>query len=171
MNISIPDDSLNRVSTPPMTVLNQMGDTFGEQSVAVQVSVAQTQQPYFSGSDKTTKRPMKPPPDAIDNEGTGDTQPIENTAIDVVGSDGKLNKVAKHSSWVAPTTYPTFLKTSTTGNTQFVTADSNGLEIDQGTYKARIWFASLTKDMSIKEIDVCVGGVNKKMLILASDPY
>lgn len=171
MNISIPDDSLSRVSTPPMTVLNQMGDTFGEQSVAVQVSVAQTQQPYFSGSDKTTKRPMKPPPDAIDNEGTGDTQPIENAAIDVVGSDGKLNKVAKHSSWVTPTTYPTLLKTSTTGNTQFVTADSNGLEVDQGTYKARIWFADLTKDVILREIDVCSSGTPKKMLILGSAPY
>lgn len=46
--------------------------------------------------------------DASGVTGTGGgSSYTEGAAVDVVGSDGKLNKAVKHSTWVAPTTYPT----------------------------------------------------------------
>lgn len=169
MQITIPDDPFVRVNLPDVTKVNQADDTFGEQSVAVQINVNQSPQFGGFGSTQTTKRPMKPPPDSLTNDASAATDAFIGDPIDVVGNDGKLNKVAKHSTWVTPTTYPTNLKTLTSGKS--VTLDSNGLEVDNGTQKTRIFFSAFNKDLSIKEIDVCVSGVNKKMLILASDPY
>lgn len=169
MNTQIPDDPFSGIQIPQLKQVTQLGDTLGEQSVAVQVDVNQTQQPYFSGSDKTTKRPMKPPPDTIGTQGQNEPQTSEGAAIDVVGSDGKLNKVPKHSTWVTPTAYPTYLRTTTSGKT--IILDSNGLEVDQGTYKARIFFSDLTKDLTLRELTICDAGVSKKILILASAPY
>lgn len=169
MNTQIPDDPFSGIQIPQLKQVTQLGDTLGEQSVAVQVDVNQTQQPYFSGSDKTTKRPMKPPPDTIGTQGQDEPQTSEGAAIEVVGSNGQLNKVPKHSTWVTPTDYPTFLRTVTSGKK--VTLDSNGLEVDQGTYKARIFFSDLTKDLTLRELTICDAGVSKKILILASAPY
>lgn len=169
MNTQIPDDPFSGIQIPQLKQVTQLGDTLGEQSVAVQVDVNQTQQPYFSGSDKTTKRPMKPPPDTIGTQGQDEPQTSEGAAIDVVGSDGKLNKVPKHSTWVTPTNYPTFLRTLTSGKK--VTLDSNGLELDNGSQTARIFFTAFTKDLTIREISICDAGVTKKMLVLGSAPY
>ena len=52
----------------------------------------------------------------------------EGAAVNVVGSDGKLNVAQKHSTWAAPTTYPTALKTET--GIVDVTLDSNGVAIE-----------------------------------------
>lgn len=169
MNTQIPDDPFSGIQIPQLKQVTQLGDTLGEQSVAVQVDVNQTQQPYFSGSDKTTKRPMKPPPDTIGTQGQDESQTSEGAAIDVVGSDGKLNKVPKHSTWVTPTNYPTFLRTVTSGKK--ITLDSNGLELDNGSQTARIFFTAFTKDLTIREISICDAGVTKKMLVLGSAPY
>lgn len=167
----------------------------------------------------------------------------EGDAINVVGSNGKLNLVPKHSTWATPTTYPTELKTvngtdtvtanasgvvvadsssglssTLTKNTLTVNASSslvmtvdstNGLVVRNAGFTvysrlgdgffvvqtnsggnniagdstgfqvfnnstgkvATIPFALLTQDMTIREIDVCDGGVAKKMLVLASAPY
>lgn len=57
------------------------------------------------------------------------------------------------------------------------TITANYLDIEgtfkvvNGSYSLSVPFASVTRNMTIKEIDVCSGGVAKKMLILASDPY
>lgn len=171
MNTQIPDDPFSGIQIPQLKQVTQLGDTLGEQSVAIQIDINQTQQPYFSGSDKTTKRPMKPPLDTIGTQGQDEPQAAEGAAIQVVGNDGKLNKVPKHSTWVTPTTtdYPTFLRTLTSGNK--ITLDSNGFEVDQGTYKARIFFSDLTKDLTLRELTICDAGVSKKILILASAPY
>lgn len=40
-----------------------------------------------------------------------------------------------------------------------------------GTYSISLPATSITRNMTIKEVDVCDGGVAKKMLIVASDPY
>lgn len=172
MNTQIPDDPFSGIQIPQLKQVTQLGDTLGEQSVAVQVDVNQTQQPYFSGSDKTTKRPMKPPPDTIGTQGQDEPQTSEGAAIDVVGSDGKLNKVPKHSTWVTPTNYPISLKTVNSGNS--VTIDNYGLEVSNGTYTAKILFtelASFAKNLSLRELTICDAGVSKKILILASAPY
>ena len=49
--------------------------------------------------------------------------------------------------------------------------NSSGLTVSNGSYSASLLFSAMTHNMAIKEIDVCSGGVAKKMLILASDPY
>ena len=101
--------------------------------------------------------------------GVSTTGTVEGDPVNVVGSDGKLNAVVKHSTWASPTYYPTYLRTSTTPNS--ITMDSNGLEVSNGTQTCRMYFSAFTKNLAFKEVDVCVAGVSKKMLILASDPY
>ena len=169
MNTQIPDDPFSGIQIPQLKQVTQLGDSLGEQAVSVQIDVNQTQLPVFNGSDRTTKRPMKPPPDTIGTQGQDEPQTSEGAAIDVVGSDGKLNKVPKHSTWVTPTNYPTFLRTLTSGKK--VTLDSNGLEIDNGSQTARIFFTAFKKDLTIREISICDAGVTKKMLVLGSAPY
>lgn len=111
----------------------------------------------------------------------------EGAPIDVVGSDGQLNKVPKHSTWATPSTYPSLLRVGGSGvdRTQMdgteIVAGNSGLTIYvaitksviemQGANTLSINESALTHDMSIKEIDVCVAGVAKKMLVIASDPY
>ena len=112
---------------------------------------------------------MKPPPDTIGTQAQDGQQSAEGVAIEVVGSNGKLNKVPKHSTWVEPTDYPTFLRTVTSGKK--VTLDSNGLELDNGSQTARIFFTAFNKDLTIREISICDAGVTKKMLVLGSAPY
>lgn len=169
MNQQIPNDPFSGIQLPRLTQVTQISDSMGEQSVPVQIATDRTDLPVFSGSDKTTKRPMRPPADTVSDDVNSATEAFIGDPIDVVGSDGKLNKVAKHGTWVTPTNYPTFLKTSTSGKT--ITLDSNGLEIYNGSQTISLFFSAFSNNMSIKEIDVCDGGVNKKMLILASDPY
>jgi hypothetical protein len=109
----------------------------------------------------------------------------EGAAIDVVGSDGKLNKVPKHSTWAAPSTYPSELRVGSTfharmeplvvmvqNSTGSVFTALNSSQISmQGAHSLIIAESALTKDMAIREIDVCSGGVAKKMLVIASAPY
>lgn len=52
----------------------------------------------------------------------------EGAAINVVGSDGKLNLVTKHSTWASPTAYPTDLRSVNTGRT--VRLDADGLSVE-----------------------------------------
>jgi len=54
--------------------------------------------------------------------------------------------------------------------TTTVDIDGNGIVIDRG-YTLTINPALITHNMGLVEIDVCSGGVAKKMLILASAPY
>jgi hypothetical protein len=98
----------------------------------------------------------------------------EGAAIDVPGSDGKLNKVPKHSTWASPTLYPSELRVVhvSSGVYMAMSSPSNipGIRM-VGTHTLAILESDLTHDMSIKEIDVCDGGVTKKMLVIGSDPY
>jgi len=182
----------------------------------------------------------------------------EGAAISVVGSDGLLNLVPKHSTWATPTDYPTELLTGdysggtgdyssmvptgfTTheaatgdyaqllinlirvvsgasltsmtptlvkaenaathaamgvggfeavddGGTDNVTLDfvgglivniggvqvtisGAGIIVDNGTNTLTVNPSLITADMTVREIDVCDGGVTKQMLIVASAPY
>lgn len=54
--------------------------------------------------------------------------------------------------------------------TTTVDIDGNGIVIDRG-YTLTIDPALITHNMGLVEIDVCSGGVAKKMLIIASAPY
>lgn len=170
MNTTIPNDPFAGIVVPPLTRINQVVDSFGEQSVAVQIDVDQTQIVDPGGLVKGSKRPMRTSKDSVSG-GYDEAEPqvSENGAINVVGADGTLNAATKHSTWVPGTTYPTTLKTSDFPTS--ITLNTSGLEIDNGSERVRIFFNAFNKNMAIKEIDVCVDGVNKKMLILASDPY
>jgi len=134
----------------------------------------------------------------------------EGDAIDVVGSDGKLNKVAKRSDWATPSAYPTVLRCGTAGSapasemaasyvsvygatpastsslipTAFQATSAGGYIVNlvasssDGLYMQNAAVANLflqmsaiTRNMSIREIDVCDGGVAKKMLVIGSAPY
>lgn len=150
MITKIPEDPFSGIKLPPLTVDASPVKSSADEPVAIQV----------------------PRTDSVSNDAVISEIPTptpEGAAIDVVGSDGKLNKVPKHSTWVTPTSYPTYLRTTTSGKT--VTLDSNGLEVDGGTYKARIFFTDLTKDLSLRELTVCDAGVSKKILVLCSLPY
>lgn len=166
MNTRISDDPFSSISLPPVSMVRQILDTQGEQAVSIQVSQTDVPNAYPTAS---TKRPMSPVKDSVTVDQIASEVQIGGGAVEVVGSDGKLNKVVKHTSWVTPTSYPTQLQTTTSGKT--VILDSNGFEVSNGTQNVRIFFSDFSKNMSIKEIDVCVSGVDKKMLILASDPY
>jgi hypothetical protein len=147
----IPEGPFSGISTPSFSLQSVPVKSEADEPVAVQVSRSDSVSVEAAATESATPTP-------------------EGTAIDVVGSDGKLNKVPRHSTWVAPTAYPTYLRTTTSG--KHVTLDSNGLELDNGAGQtARLFFSAFTKNMTIREVDVCVAGVSKKMLILASDPY
>jgi hypothetical protein len=53
----------------------------------------------------------------------------EGDAIDAVGSDGKLNKVPKHSTWTTPSAYPTVLKAEDGTTYILISATSGGLTV------------------------------------------
>jgi hypothetical protein len=153
MNTTIPDDPFSGIVLPQFSIESSPVKPSDIDPIAVQIS----------RTDSTSIDP-------IVGETPNPPTP-EGAAIEVVANDGLLNKVPKHSTWSHPTAtaYPTFLRTLTSGKK--VTLDSNGLEVDQGTYKARIWFADLTKDLTLRELTICDAGVSKKILILASAPY
>jgi hypothetical protein len=150
MNTRIPEDPFSGIVLPPFLVVSDPVKSPAAEPVAIQVSRTDS-----ASIDPINVEVPTPTP--------------EGAAIEVVGTDGKLNKVPKHSTWVTPTSYPTYLRTTTSGKT--VILDSNGLEVDQGTYKARIFFSDLTKDLTLRELTICDAGVSKKILILASAPY
>lgn len=175
MNTQIPDDPFSGIQIPQLKQVTQLGDSFGEQAVSVQIDVNETQLPVFNGSDRTTKRPMKPPTDTVSGS-VSSTDAFIGDAVEAVGTDGKLNKVTKHSTWVTPsvTAYPTYLRTRNVAGavTKNVTLDSNGIEIDNGNGQTvRMFFADFTKNIQFREMDVCDGGVTKKILVLCSLPY
>lgn len=64
--------------------------------------------------------------------------------------------------------YGSTLNVATVSTTDLVT---DALTIYNSGSTFQILSSSVTRNMSIKEIDVCSGGVAKKMLIVASDPY
>jgi hypothetical protein len=79
----------------------------------------------------------------------------EGAAISVVGSNGQLNLVPKHSTWVTPTAYPTTLAVVNAGS-------GTSLTIDQ---------SSLAHNMSIVTIACCNSGTPASMDIVGSAPY
>lgn len=98
----------------------------------------------------------------------------EGEAIDVVGSDGKLNKVAKHSTWATPTAFPTVLKV--VNGTTSIVLDSTGFTMTDtaGSGKSfTITFAALLagKTVSLRVDDYCDGTTAKSQQHVATAPY
>lgn len=94
----------------------------------------------------------------------------EGGAVDAVGSDGKLNKVVKHSTWATPSAYPTVQKVSNASGE--VLLDSNGVKITNSSgFYCYIAFTSLNRNLTVTTISYCVGGVQKSMDIIGSAPY
>ncbi len=60
-----------------------------------------------------------------------------------------------------------------TGSQIYLDPVSDGIVFNNNVNGKTLQIApgDLSKNMSIKEIDVCSGGVAKKMLVIASDPY
>jgi hypothetical protein len=102
-------------------------------------------------------------------ERTSNQDRTEGTAASVVGADGKLNAVRKHSTWGTPSAYPTVVKM--VDGSVSVTLNSSGLEINDGTYTVQILFADFARNVAMREIDVNDSGTAKKILLLASAAY
>jgi hypothetical protein len=64
----------------------------------------------------------------------------------VIGSDGKLGNVQKHSSWTAGTTYPTALGVVTASTTVLI--DVNGISVSGGSIGYRSGTTSITANSS-----------------------
>jgi hypothetical protein len=115
------------------------------------------------------------------------------SAVEFIGSNGRLGYGVRHSSYVTPTTYPTELGVVTgttsisinstgvrvvggsvavvTGSTS-ITMGSTGFTMSNASGKTcQILFGALTYDISVREIDICDAGVSKKMLVVGSAPY
>ena len=101
-------------------------------------------------------------------------KPIEQPPSIKVG-DTKTNMLAGKDSLYNPS----FESSSSTpfnnelhydDGTTTIDIDGNGIVIDRG-YTLTIDPALITHNMGLVEIDVCSGGVAKKMLIIASAPY
>jgi hypothetical protein len=102
------------------------------------------------------------------------TATVEGASIDVVGSDGKLNKVAKRSNWVSPTSYPTDLKV--VNGTTSILLDATGITMTDtaGSGKSmQIAFANLLggKTVYLRTDDYCDSTTSKTQMHLASAPY
>jgi len=120
----------------------------------------------------------------------------EGAAVEVVqGIDSKLVKVVTHSTATTPTAFPVILKTIASGVTCLM--DGGGIAVENASMDfyvnpagqtAGIYTATQSIEMdlsgigdfrivrtdrtlSVREIDVCVAGVSKTMLVVASDPY
>lgn len=170
MNTNISYDPFAGIVLPPLTMLSQVSDSMGESSVAVQIVAEKTQIIDPGELVKGSKRPMKPNTDSVSSGSSeSESQGAENGPINVVGADGTLNAVTKHSSWVTGTTYPSTLKTVDASKS--VTINTTGIIVNNGTQTARILYADFNKDIQFREMDVCDGGVSKKILVLCSLPY
>jgi hypothetical protein len=106
---------------------------------------------------------------AMDKIKVNPPKPIEQPPSIKVG-DTKTNMLSGKD-----TLYPTFGNLFNNelhydNGTTTIDIDGNGIVIDRG-YTLTIDPALITHNMGLVEIDVCSGGVAKKMLILASAPY
>jgi hypothetical protein len=113
----------------------------------------------------------------------------EGPAVEVVGADGKLVKVVRHSTYTTPTAYPTILRTENGGVTAKL--DGDGIQVYNGSYliemnpsgaavifqKASgpysVYFnlAALVRNLELRVEDYCDAGVDKSQTHLASAPH
>lgn len=107
---------------------------------------------------------------AMDKIKVNPPKPVEQPPSIKVG-DIKTNMLAgKDSFYSTAFTTPFNNELHYDDGTTTVDIDGNGIVIDRG-YTLTINPALITHNMGLVEIDVCSGGVAKKMLILASAPY
>ncbi len=105
--------------------------------------------------------------------GAGGTVTIDNVpTANVVGSAGLLQNVYLGNA--IANAYPTVLRVVHVASGVYMEmaspGDLPGIRLE-GTNSLEILESDLTHDMSIREIDVCDGGTNRKMLVIASAPY
>jgi len=123
------------------------------------------------------------------NIAAGPAGPAGNVAgntANVVGFNGLLQNVYVGNA--IPNAYPERLEVRGVSNarvtinfdevaalnaasTQYVAFGSNYFYFDAGTYSMTLDAADITRNMSVREIDVCSGNVAMKMLVIASAPY
>jgi hypothetical protein len=107
---------------------------------------------------------------AMDKIKVNPPKPIEQPPSINVG-DTKTNMLSGKD-----TLYPNFFGNAFNNELHYddgtttIDIDGNGIVIDRG-YTLTINPGLITQNMGLVEIDVCSGGVAKKMLIIASAPY
>lgn len=110
---------------------------------------------------------------AMDKIKVNPPKPIEQPPSIKVG-DTKTNMLAGKDSLYGtsfiPSQNPFNNELHYDDGTTTIDIDGNGIVIDRG-YTLTINPGLITQNMGLVEIDVCSGGVAKKMLIIASDPY
>ncbi len=113
----------------------------------------------------------------------------EGAAVEVVDSTGKLVKVVRHSTYTAPSAYPTVLRTVNGGVT--ANLDGNGIKVSNANYEIELDpasaivrfrqnagpyviefdLAALARHLVIRTDDFCDGGVDKEQQHLGSVPF
>lgn len=102
---------------------------------------------------------------------TGGTSYTEGAASDVVGTDGKLLKAVRHSTYATPSAYPTVVKM--VNGTKSITLDSTGITMtDSSTGKSfTIAFSALTQNVALRTDAYCDAGTDKTQMHVGSAPY
>lgn len=150
MNTTIPEDPFSGIVLPPLSSGYAQVESAALDSIGIQIARTDSVSISQAAADAATPS-------------------TENGAINVVGADGTLNAATKHSTWVPGTTYPATLKT--VDSSKSITLNTTGLIINNGTQTVQMLYAHFTKDIQFREMDVCDGGVTKKILVLCSLPY
>jgi len=110
---------------------------------------------------------------AMDKIKVNPPKPIEQPPSIKVG-DTKTNMLSgKDSLYISSSSSVTPFNNELHYNNGIVTVDidGNGIVIQKSGKSLTINPSLITQNMGLIEIDVCSGGVAKKMLIIASDPY
>jgi hypothetical protein len=109
-------------------------------------------------------------PGSSQSSAAGTSDYVEGAAVGAVGADGKLASVVQRSDAGTPTAYPTVLKV--VNGTTSILINSTGITITTSSGKTCIIaFSAITQDMTVREITICDGATEKKMLVLGSAPY
>lgn len=92
----------------------------------------------------------------------------EGSAIDVVGSDGKLNKVPKHSTWATPSTYPTYHRVENSDYRLQFDSSTGILDITRlsNSKKVRIDVSALADSITINSSGIFVQNTSTSNSVL-----
>ena len=109
--------------------------------------------------------------------GTGSGSYTEGAAVTVPGATGLLNLVVKHSTWTAPTTFPTQLGAD--NGTVSVRLNASGCYVSSSSssaysqlYPGNCYiYTTAGKLLQVTEWDVCNSGSPGKAVFVSSDPY
>jgi hypothetical protein len=108
-------------------------------------------------------------PTSATGTGLGGSGVAGTQTLNVIGTDGLLYEAYVNSN-TTNFGYPNMLRVGPNAS-QFWQANATGMFMQGSTNTARIDFANITKDMSLRTMQVCDNGNVKTILIFASAPY